>query len=131
MFNELQIPRNLQKSLPYSLKPKFGEDKKARHYEDERVTVDVDSRERKKRNLMKMLSAVAEEKEQRLEAEKSRRVQELIKRQAAGEEKKFRRQKEARRQVARALSMDRARKEKMAARGGGGANRGRKRARNE
>ncbi len=126
-FAPLTVPRNLQKSLPYALKPKFGSGK-GHDPLSERVSVELDSKEKKARRLMKMLSAMAEEREAKLEEDKSKRVQELIKRQQAVEEKKFKRQKEARKQVARALSKERARKERMAERGGhGGGRRKRKR----
>ena len=118
IFNDLQIPRNLQKDLPYSLKPKFNSAKK-RNFSTERVHVELDSKEKKVRNLMKMLSTVAEEKQTKKDEEKSKRIQQLINKQNAIEERKFRKQKEARKEVARQLSKERIRKEKMAARGGG------------
>ncbi len=126
VFAPLTVPRNLQKDLPYSLKPKFGSGK-GRDPASERVSVELDSKERKARRLMKMLSSVAGEREAKLAEEKSRRVQELIRRQEAVEERKFKRQKEARKQIARTLSKERARKERLAERGGGGHPKKRKR----
>ncbi len=128
-FAPLTVPRNLQRELPYSLKPKFGSGK-GRDPESERVTVELDSKERKARRMMKMLSTLAEEKDKKLEADKSKRVQELIRRQEAAEERKFKKQKEARKQIARTLSKERAKKERMEERGGRqSAGRGRKRKR--
>ena len=69
-----------------------------------------------------------EEKAGKLEAEKKRRVGALIAKQEEVERRKLRHEKVARMKVARALSQERARKEKMAAKGGGG---GRKRKRIE
>ena len=126
VFNKLQIPRNLQKELPYSLKPKFGSSK-GRSFDSERVVVELDSGEKKVRNLMKMLTTVSEDKERKMSEEKSKRIQELIRKQKALEEKKFKRQKEARKQVARLMSKDRIRKEKLASRGGSRGARGGKR----
>lgn len=121
VFNELQVPRNLQRDLPYSLKPKFAA--KGRSLTSERVAVELDSKEREVRGLMRVLGGLAEDKEQRLEEAKRRRVGELVKRQEAAEAKKFKRQKEARKQVARAVSKEQIRKEKQAAKGGGRAKR--------
>ena len=115
VFSELKIPRNLQKNLPYNLKPKFHS--QGRNVDSERVTIELDSKEKKIRNLQKMMTAVAKAKEDKLNAEKSRRIQELINRQKVLEDKKFRRQKEARKQVSRALSKERIRKERLASRG--------------
>lgn len=117
VFNELQVPRNLQKDLPYHLKPKFVS--KGREFSSERVHVELDSKEKKVRNLMKMLSTVAEDKADKLQKDKSKRIQELIRRKVALEEKKFKRQKEARRQVARSLSKSQAQKERLESRRGG------------
>jgi len=119
VFSDLVIPRNLQKELPYSLKPKFAA-AKGRDLNAERVNVEVDSKEKKVRRMMKMLTEVAKKKEALTAKETEKRVKEFIKKKEAIEEKKFKRQKEARKQVARALSKDHARKERALERGGGG-----------
>jgi len=111
VFSDLVIPRNLQKALPYKLKPKHTT-KALRNLQSERVQVEVDSQEKKARRLMKMLSAVAEQKEEMRAKETEKRVGEFVKKKEALEEKKFKRQKEARKQVARMMSKERARKER-------------------
>ena len=126
IFKPLAIPRALQKELPYRLKPKFATP--GRDVEAERVNIELGSREKKVRKMMKMLTEAAEEKAGKLEAEKKRRVGALIAKQEEVERRKLRHEKVARMKVARALSQERARKEKMAAKGGGG---GRKRKRIE
>lgn len=115
VFNDLRIPKNLQKALPYNLKPKFAT--KGRNMHSETVNIELDSKEKRVRNLMKMLNTLSNAKESKVAAEKSARIQELIRKKTLIEERKLRRQKEARQQVARALSKDRIRKEKLALRG--------------
>ncbi len=114
VFNKLQIPRNLQRELPYSLKPKIA----ARAKQSERVNVELDTTEKKKRQLMKMLTTLAADKDSKLAEEKSRRVGALIARQQAVEDRKFKRQKEARKEIAKAISKERARREKSFMGGG-------------
>ena len=87
--------------------------------------MELDSKEKKVRNLMKMLNTVAGDKEDKLNAEKSKRIQDLINKQNALEAKKFKKQKEARREVSKSMSKEAAKKERLAAKGGGG--RGQKR----
>jgi ribosome biogenesis protein BMS1 len=117
MFKPLQIPRNLQKALPYSLKPKLA--KAGRDIDSERVNIELDSKEKKVRKLMEMLTEVAEDKAGKLEAEKKKRVGTLIARQEVEETRKMRYEKAARQRVARAMSQDRAKKERMAGKGRG------------
>ena len=121
IFKPLQIPRGLQKELPYRLKPKFATP--GRDVDSERVNIELGSREKKVRKMMKMLTEVAEEKASKLEAEKRKRVGALIAKQEEVERRKLRHEKVARMKVSRALSQERARKEKMAAKGGGGRKR--------
>ena len=128
IFKPLRIPKALQKDLPYRLKPKLATP--GRDVDAERVTIELGSKEKKVRKMMKALTEMAEEKASKLEAEKKKRVGALIAKQQEVERRKLRHEKVARMKVARALSQDRARKEKMAARGGGGG-RGRKRRRVE
>ena len=80
---------------------------------------------------MKVLRTLFQDKEAKLSAEKKKRVESMIKKVQDAEERKFKKQKEARKMVARALSKEAARKEKMEARGGGhgGSRGGRKRKR--
>ena len=126
VFNDLRVPRNLQRDLPYGLKPKTASMGAARNFDTERVHVELDSKEKKVRNLMKMITTVAGDKDDRLNAEKSRRIQDLINKHNTLEAKKFKKQKEARREVSKAMSKEAARKERLAAKGGG---RGQKRKR--
>merc|ERR1719356_197323 len=102
VFSDLKIPRNLQKELPYNLKPKFATKKS--DATQGRVAVILEPEERKLLNQMKMLKAVHQDKQDKLEKEQAKRVEALIRKKTQEEEKKFRKQKEARKQVARAIS---------------------------
>ena len=66
VFSGLQIPRHVQRELPYSLKPK-SVSSEIRDFDSERVTLELDSRESKERKMLKRLSAVAEEREDKLQ----------------------------------------------------------------
>ena len=103
VFNDLRIPKKLQKELPYNLKPKVLAEK-ARNLESERVAVVLENHERKLLNQMKMMRTIYQAKEDKMKEEKTKRFETLIKKKNAEEEKKFKKQKEARKQVARALS---------------------------
>ena len=111
VFNDLKIPKKLQKELPYHLKPKTLAEK-IRNVENERVAVVVEPKERKLLNQMKMMRTIYEAKSDKLALEKATRIETLIKRKNQEEAKKFKRQKEARKQVARALSKAETRKRK-------------------
>ena len=115
VFSDLKIPRNLQKELPYNLKPKFATKKS--NATQGRVAVILEPEERKLLNQMKMLKAVHQDKQDKLEKEQAKRVEALIRKKTQEEEKKFRKQKEARKQVARAISKTEARQQKLASRG--------------
>ena len=115
VFSDLRIPRNLQKDLPYNLKPKFST-KKA-NAEQGRIAVILEPEERKILNQMKMLKTVHHDKQEKLEKEQAKRVDSLIKKKTQEEEKKFRKQKEARKQVARAISKAEAKQQRLASRG--------------
>lgn len=112
VFNELKIPKSLQQDLPYHLKPKSNAEK-LRNMENERVAVVLEPHEKKLMNQMKMMRTIFHAKQEKQEAEKAKRVEDLIKKKSQEEEKKFKKQKEARKQVARALSKAEARKRKM------------------
>lgn len=108
VFNELRIPANLQKELPYNIKPKMF---KAKQNEAaKRIGVVMDKQEKKVVEQMKMLRTVYQDKEEKMDREKNKRVEMLIKKKSAEMEKKFKRQKEARKQVARTLSKAEAKK---------------------
>ena len=57
VFNDLKINKNLQKQLPYRLKPKTVAEKE-RKIENERVAVVLEPQERKLLNQMKMMRTV-------------------------------------------------------------------------
>lgn len=118
VFNELRIPRKLQAALPYNLKPKMGTEKAPKDFKAERVAVVLEPEERKLMNQMKVLRTIFADKEEKTKAEQSKRINELIRRKNAEEERKFKRQKEARKQIARGISKEHAKQEKMAAKGG-------------
>jgi len=126
VFNELQIPRNLQRDLPYSFKPKHLTTGGKKDKTLERVAVVLEPSEKKVVNHMKVLRTLFKDKEERQAAEKSKRVESLIKKVQGEEERKFKKQKEARKLVARAVSKAEAKKQRFEARGGG-ASRKRKR----
>ena len=126
VFNDLRIPKKLQKELPYQLKPKVLAEKR-RNLESERVAVVLDNNERKLLNQMKMMRTIYNAKEDKMKEEKTKRIETLIKKKNAEEEKKFRKQKEARKQVARALSKAETKKRKAESGHHGG--RGKKRVR--
>ena len=115
VFSDLKIPRNLQKELPYNLKPKFST--KRSNAQQGRVAVILEPEERKLLNQMKMLKAVHQDKQDKLDKEQAKRVEALIKKKTQEEERKFKKQKEARKQVARAISKTEARQQKVASRG--------------
>jgi len=122
VFKDLQIPRSLQKELPYHLKPKVAA--KASTGAEGRVAVVLDTEERKVASQMKKLRALYTNKVEREKADVNKRMDALIKKKTALEEKKFKRQKEARKQVARAISKSEAKQQRSA---GGGASKKRKR----
>ena len=115
VFSDLKIPRNLQKDLPYNLKPKRASKKV--NPEAGRVAVILEPEERKVLNQMKMLKTVHQDKQDRLDKEQGKRVEALIRKKAQEEQKKFKKQKEARKQVARAISKAEIRQQKLASRG--------------
>lgn len=117
VFNPLQIPRNLQAELPYSLKPKIvamGLDPTK-----DRVAVVLDHEERKVQNAFKMLREMYGQKQITTEKEKKKRVEDFIQKKNVVEEKKMKRQKEARKQISRMMSKNKAKAERMANRKGG------------
>ena len=91
VFSDLKIPRNLQKELPYNLKPKFATKKSIAT--QGRVAVILEPEERKLLNQMKMLKAVHQDKQDKLEKEQAKRVEALIRKKTQEEEKKFLRNK--------------------------------------
>merc|ERR1712083_778915 len=95
VFNDLKVPKKLQKDLPYHLKPKTNAEKE-RKIENERVAVVLEPQERKLLNQMKMMRTIFQTKEEKLDAEKAKRIEHLIKKKNQEEEKKFKKQKEAR-----------------------------------
>ena len=66
---------------------------------------------------MKMLKAVHQDKQEKLDKEQAKRMETLIKKKTQEEERKFKKQKEARKHVARAISKAEAKEQKLAARG--------------
>ena len=115
VFSELKIPRNLQKDLPYNLKPKLLG--KKGNVEAGRIAVILEPHERKVLNQMKMLKTLHQDKQEKLEKEQNKRMGVLIKKKTQEEEKKFKKQKEARKQVARAISKAEMRQQKLSSRG--------------
>ena len=57
VFNDLKVPKSLQKDLPYHLKPKTLAEKE-RKIENERVAVVLEPQERKMLNQMKMMRTI-------------------------------------------------------------------------
>jgi len=92
VFSDLQIPRNLQEDLPYKLKPKMGG--KVSDPEKDRVAVILDHKERKVANAFKMMRAVFEDKQDKMNVEQNKRMEALIKRKNAEAERTMRKQKE-------------------------------------
>merc|ERR1712228_1051475 len=88
VFKPLQIPRNLQADLPYSLKPKMVT--KGHDVSKDRVAVVLDHKERKIQNAFKMLREIYGQKQVSLENEKKKRVANFIEKKNAIEEKKMR-----------------------------------------
>ena len=127
VFNDLKIPKKLQKELPYHLKPKVLAEKQ-KSLESERVALVLEPHERKMLNQMKMMRTIYEDREDKLAGEKAKRIESLIKKKAQEEQKKFKRQKEARKQVARVISKAEAKKSKNS---GNGRPRGKKRKHSE
>ena len=126
VFNDLQIPRNLQRDLPYSLKPKHLTSGGKKDKTLERVAVVLEPGEKKVVNHMKVLRTLYKDKEEKQTAEKSKRFETLIKKVKVEEDKKFKKQKEARRLVARAVSKAEGKKQRFEA-GRAGGSRKRKR----
>ena len=119
VFKPLQIPRELQANLPYSLKPKTVT--KGHDASKERVAVVLDHKERKIQNAFKMLEAISGKKQEKDELEKKKRVEGFIAKKRVIEEKKMKRQKEARKQISRMMSKSQAKQERMMKRKGGGS----------
>ena len=122
VFNDLKIPRNLQKELPYHLKPKVLAEKR-RALEKERVAVVLEPHEKKTLNQMKMMRTIYEDREDKLSTEKAKRIETLIKKKAIEEQKKFKRQKEARQRVAKVISKAEAKRQRAENGGSGGKKR--------
>merc|ERR1712142_874749 len=116
VFNPLQIPRNLQAELPYSLKPKIVT--KGHDPSEDRVAVVLDHEERKVQNAFKMLREMYGQKQTTADKEKKKRVEEFIQKKNILEEKKMKRQKEARKQISRMVSKNKAKQERLASRKG-------------
>ena len=111
VFKPLQIPKNLQADLPYSLKPKIVA--KGHDLEKDRVAVVLDHKERKIQNAFKMLREISGQKQEKEQADKKKRVEEFIAKKKIVEEKKMRKQKEARKQISRMVSKSQAKQERM------------------
>ena len=114
VFSELRVPRHIQKDLPYNLKPKYSAKKEG---VKGRIAVILEPEERKILNHMKMLKAVHQDKQEKLDKEQAKRMETLIKKKTQEEERKFKKQKEARKHVARAISKAEAKEQKLTARG--------------
>ena len=117
VFNPLQIPRNLQAELPYNLKPKMVT--KGLDPTKDRVAVVLDHEERKVQNAFKMLREMYGQKQNTVEKEKKKRVEDFIQKKNIVEEKKMKRQKEARKQISRMMSKNKAKQERMLNKKGG------------
>jgi len=111
VFSDLQIPRNLQEDLPYNLKPKMAG--KANDPEKDRVAVVLDHKERKVANAFKMMRAVFEDKQDKMNKEQTKRMETLIKRKNAEGERTMRKQKEARQQISRMMSKEKDKQERL------------------
>ena len=116
VFNPLQVPRNLQAELPYSLKPKIVT--KGHDPSKDRVAVVLDHEERKVQNAFKMLREMYGQKQTTADKEKKKSVEEFIQKKNILEEKKMKRQKEARKQISRMVSKNKAKQERLASRKG-------------
>jgi ribosome biogenesis protein BMS1 len=121
VFNDLQIPRNLQRDLPYNFKPKHLTTGGKKDKTLQRVAVVLEPEEKKVVNHMKVLRTLFQEKEAKQSAEKTKRVETMIRKVKGEEERKFKKQKEARKLVARAISKAETKKQKFEARSGGGS----------
>merc|ERR1719410_2144028 len=111
VFKPLQIPKNLQADLPYSLKPKVVS--KGQDLSKDRVAVVLDHKERKIQNAFKMLKEISGQKQETVQAEKKKRVEAFIAKKKIVEEKKMKRQKEARKQISRMVSKSQLKQERM------------------
>ena len=111
VFKPLQIPKNLQADLPYSLKPKIVA--KGHDLDKDRIAVVLDHKERKIQNAFKMLREISGQKQVKEQADKKKRVEEFIAKKKIVEEKKLKRQKEARKQISRMVSKSQAKQERM------------------
>lgn len=118
-FSDLQIPRNLQRDLPYTFKPKHLTTGGKKNKKMDRVAMVLEPSEKKIVNQMKVLRTLFQQKEAKQTAEKKKRVEVMIRKVQQVEERKFKKQKEARKIVARSLSKAEAKKERLEARGGG------------
>merc|ERR1712029_639347 len=118
VFKPLQIPRNLQADLPYSLKPKMVT--KGHDVSKDRVAVVLDHKERKIQNAFKMLREISGQKQEKEKAEMSKRMESFAAKRRIIEEKKMKRQKEARKNISRMVSKSQAKQERMMKRKGGG-----------
>jgi len=110
VFQPLKIPRALQESLPYNLKPKTAAiqmDPAAG-----RVAVVLDHKERKIANAFKMLRELHGEKLDKQEKEKKTRMAKFSLAKDGEEARKMKKQKEARQQISRMMSKKKIHKEK-------------------
>ena len=69
VFSELRVPRHIQKDLPYNLKPKYSAKKEG---VKGRIAVILEPEERKILNHMKMLKAVHQDKQEKLDKEQAK-----------------------------------------------------------
>lgn len=118
VFKPLFIPRKLQKELPYRDKPKFGPlncDKKP-DIEKKRIAVIREPREQKIANMLKMLRASYEQKQEKLKTQMSERI-EKHKAMMDGEEARIlQKQKVKKKAVMRMKSKAKIREEKKGGR---------------
>jgi hypothetical protein len=87
--------------------------------DSERIAVVLDHTEKKVLNQMKVLKTLYNDKEERLNSEKKKRVGTFIKKMKEEEERKFKKQKEARKLVSRTLSQAQAKRERFESSGKG------------
>ncbi|XP_062859134.1 ribosome biogenesis protein BMS1 homolog [Trichomycterus rosablanca] len=116
-FNQLHVPKELQKALPFKSKPKQQQAKGKTPRDLKRVAVIREPHERKVAALLSALSTVYSHKTKKANEEQHVKHKEFLKQREKQESEKLKRQKEERKKVYRAMGQKEKKKLKTSLKG--------------
>uniref|UniRef100_A0A3P8X9H7 Bms1-type G domain-containing protein n=1 Tax=Esox lucius TaxID=8010 RepID=A0A3P8X9H7_ESOLU len=117
-FNKLQIPRELQKALPFKSKPKQDKTKGMTPKDLQRPAVIREPHERKVAALLTALSTVYNYKSKKAQTAKRTKHKDFLQQQDKAEEDKLKRQKEAKKKLYRMMGQKEKKRQRSSLKGG-------------